>query len=79
MMLAQLGSLPQFHDVPVAEHTWGGDLAGAQVKQAQPGTRFALTDDNGVVTVLGAAAGLLAVNAAVIFGSSLNTDAAIKN
>ncbi len=56
---ATVGSLPQFHDVPVAEHARGGDLAGAQVEQAQPGTRFALTDDNGVVAVLGAARVLL--------------------
>jgi hypothetical protein len=51
---ATVGSLPQFHDMPVAEHVRGGDLSCAQVEQAQPGTRFALTDDNGVVAVPGA-------------------------
>ncbi|MEC3976868.1 hypothetical protein [Amycolatopsis sp. H20-H5] len=56
---ATVGSLPQFHDVPVAEHRRSDDLAAAQVEQAQPGTRFALTDDNGVVAVLGAARVLL--------------------
>ncbi len=56
---AAVRSLPQFHDVPVPEHVRGGDVAGAQVEQAQPGTGFALTDDNGVVAVLDAARVLL--------------------
>jgi hypothetical protein len=56
---AAVGSLPQLGDVPVAEHVRGGDPAGAQVEQTQPGTRLALTDDDGVVAVPGAARVLL--------------------
>ncbi len=45
---AAVGALPQLDDVPAGEHVRGGDAAGAQVQQAQPGVRLLLAENDRV-------------------------------